>query len=79
MVDTVGDSEAEVEAETLDDTLIDVQALVDTLANSQTEVLAETLGDRLSDAHAQVDTLPDLRRHWSTRWLTRKQRWRQIG
>ena len=35
------------------------------------------LGEKLSDAQAMVDTLADLRRYSATRWLTRKQRWRQ--
>ena len=39
---------------------------------------AETLGETLSDAQALVDTLPNLRKVLSTRWLTRKQTWRQI-
>ena len=28
------------------------------------------LGDTLSDAQTMVDTLAELRKHWSTRWLT---------
>ena len=35
------------------------------------------LGDNVSNAHPMVDTLADLRKQWSTRWLSRKQRWRQ--
>ena len=61
--------------ETLDDTLRHLPALVDTLDDSLAEVEAGTLGDTLSDAQAVVDTLADLHKHWSTRWLTRKQRW----
>ena len=74
MVDTLTDSLAEMDAGTLGYKLIDAQALVDTLADSQEEVEAETLGDTLSDAQPMVDTLADLRKHSSTRWLTRKQR-----
>ena len=77
LVETLADSLAEVEAKTLSDTLSDAKALVDTLDDSLAEVDAETLGDTLSDAQAMVDTLADLRKHSSTRWLTRKQRWRQ--
>ena len=73
----MADSQAEVEAETLCDTLSNAQALVETLADSLAELQAETLGDTLSDAQALVDTLPDLRKVLSTRWLTRKQTWRQ--
>ena len=65
-----------VDTETLGDKLSDEQALVYTPANSLAEV-ADTLGNTLSDAQALVDTLADLRKHWSTRPLTRKQRWRQ--
>ena len=67
-------SQAEVEAETLDNTLSDGKALVDTLADSEAEVEEETLGDTLSVAQALVHTLADFRKHWSTRLLTRKQR-----
>ena len=49
---------------------------VDTLAASLAKVEAETLGDTLSDAQA-LDTVADLRKHWSTRCLTRKQRLRK--
>ena len=66
-----------MEAETLGGTVSDAQALVDTLADLQAEVEGETLGDTLSDAQALIDTLADLLKHWSTRWLTRKKRWRQ--
>ena len=66
-----------MEAQTLGDTLIDAQALVDTLADSQAEVEAEMLGDTLSDAEAMIYTLADLRKQFSTRSTTRKQRWRQ--
>ena len=77
LVDTLADLQAEVEAEMLDDKLSNAQALVETLADSPVEVEGETLGDTMSDAQALVDTLADLRKHWSTRWLTCKQRWRQ--
>ena len=63
-----------MEAETVGDTLSDAQALVDRLADSLAEVEADTLGDTLSNAQALVDTLADLRKHWSKRFLTRKQR-----
>ena len=66
-----------MEVETLADTMSDAQALLDSLANSLAEVEAETLGDKLTDAQALVKTLADLRKHWSTRLLTRKQGWRQ--
>ena len=36
---------------------------------------AETLCDTLSDVESMVDTLADLRKQWSTRWLSHKQRW----
>ena len=66
----MADSQAKVEAETLDETLRDAKALVDTLADfrkhwsitladSQAEVEAETLGDNLSDAQALVHRLAD--------------------
>ena len=65
-----------MEAETLGDRLSDAQALVDTLDDFLAEVEAESLGDTLSDSQALVDTLADLRKHWTTRWLTRKRMWR---
>ena len=66
-----------MEAETLRDTLRDAKALVEPLDDSLSEVEAEKLRDTLSDAQAMVDTLADLRKHYLTRWLIRKQRWRQ--
>ena len=66
-----------MEAETLGGTLRYAQALVDTLVGSQVKMQAETLGDTLSDSQAMLETLADLRKHSSTRWLSRKQRWRQ--
>ena len=52
-----------MEAETLGDTLsdVDAEALVDTLADSLIEVEVERLGDTLGDmdAEALVDTLAD--------------------
>ena len=66
-----------MEAETLSDTLSDAKALVDPLDDSLADVKAETPGDTLSDAKAMEDTLADLRKHSSTRRLTRKQKWRQ--
>ena len=74
MADTLADSQAEMEAETLGGTVIDAPALVDTLPGLQVKMEAETLGDTLSDAQAMVDLLANLRKHWSTRCLTRKQR-----
>ena len=71
------DSQAEVEAQTLGDTLSDVQALVEKLAESQAVLEAEILGDTLSDSQALVHTLAALHNHWSTLWVTCKQRWRQ--
>ena len=53
------------------------QRLVHTLAESQVEVEAETLGDILKYAQPLVDTLADLGKQWSTRWLSRKQKWRK--
>ena len=66
-----------MKAETPGDKQSDSQALFETLADPLAEVEAETVGDTLSDAQALVDTLADLRKHWWTRWLTCKQRWRQ--
>ena len=66
-----------MEAETLGDTRGDAQALVDTMADSIGELEEDTLGDTLSDASTLVDTLAGLRKQWSTRWLSRNQRWRQ--
>ena len=63
-----------MKAETPGDKQSDSQALFETLADPLAEVEAETVGDTLSDAQALVDTLADLRKHWWTRWLTRKQR-----
>ena len=62
MVNTLVESQAEVEAETLWDTLSDAQALVDTLPESLAEVKAETQGDTLSDSQPLVDTPADLRK-----------------
>ena len=56
----MSDSVAEVDVETLGDTLRDAQALVDELADSLAEVEKETLDNTLSDA-----------RQWSRRWQTR--------
>ena len=78
-MDTLADSLAGVEAETLGEKLSDAQALGDTLSDSQAEVEAETLCDTLSDTQALLDTLADLHKHWSTRRLIRRQRWRQRG
>ena len=55
-----------MEAETLGETVSDAQAVFDTLVASQAEVETETLGDTQSDMQARL-----------TRWLTRKQRYRQ--
>ena len=66
-----------MEAEKLDDTLIDAQALFEKLADSLAEVKAETLDDKLSDKQAMLETLADLQKHSSTRWLSSKQRCRQ--
>ena len=77
LVDTLPDLRAEVEAETLCDTLSNAQALVETLADSLAEVEQDTLGDTLSDALELVDTLANLSKHWFTGWLTGKHRWRQ--
>ena len=46
----MGDTLAEVEAETPGDTRGDAQALLDTVATSPPELEAETLGDTLTDA-----------------------------
>ena len=61
----------------LGDTLSHSQALVDTLADSLADLEAETIGNTLSDAQVMVDTLAAFRKYWSTRWLTRKQRYGQ--
>ena len=79
MVETLANSQAEVEAESLPDTLSDAQALVEKLADSVAEVEKETLGDTRSDAQAHVDTLAKFRKHCSTCCMTRKHRWRQRG
>ena len=63
-----------MEAETLGEKLSDAQSLVDELADSLSKVETETLSDTLSDAQEMVDTLAALRKYWSTRWLTRKER-----
>ena len=47
------------------------------MADSEAEVEAEKLRDTLTDSNGLVDTLADLRKLWSTSWLTGKQRWRQ--
>ena len=49
--------------------------MVNTVVESQVEVEAKTLCDKLSEGESMVDTLADLRKQWSTRWLSRKQRW----
>ena len=36
---------------------------------------ADALGDTVSDAQPLVNKLADLRKQWSTRWLSGKQRW----
>ena len=77
LVHMLADSLVEVEAETLGNTLSDAQPLVDTRADSLAKVEAERQGDTLSDAQALVETLADFSKHWSTSWLSRKQRWRQ--
>ena len=77
LFETPPESLAEEERWTLYDTLSDAQALVETLAYSQAEVEAETPGETRGDAKTLVDTLADLRKHWSTGWLTHKQRFRQ--
>ena len=59
MVDTLPDSQAQIEAETLGDTLSDAQTVVDTLVALQAVVEAETLGDTQSDMQAMVDTVAD--------------------
>ena len=46
------------------------QAEVETLAESKAYVEAESLCNTLSDAQAMVDSLADLRKRWSTRFLT---------
>ena len=74
MVETLSDKLVEVEAEKLGDTRSDAQALIDTMAESLAELEEDTLGDTLRDAQRLVDTLADLRKQWSTRWLSRKQR-----
>ena len=51
------------------------EAEVDTLAESKALVEAEAVGDTVSYAQPLVDTLADLRKQWSTRWLSRKERW----
>ena len=66
-----------MEAETLGDTLSHSQVLVDMLADSLADLQAETLGNTLSDAQVMVDKLAAFRKYWSTRWLTRKQRYGQ--
>ena len=83
---------AEMEALTLGDALSDGHALIDALNDTLAEVERDITVDALDDAQTLVDTLADslpqvevvtlrdtlgMRRHWSTRWLTRKHRWRQ--
>ena len=66
-----------MEAETLGDTLSDAQAVVDTLSDWVADMEAEMVREKLSDAQAMVDKLAAFRKYWSTRWLTRKQRYGQ--
>ena len=58
--DTLADSLAEVDVETLGDTLTDAHALVVTLADTVAEV-----------ARSQHVTHGAMLRHWTTLWLTR--------
>lgn len=67
LVETLDDTLAVVETKTVGDTLGDVkaEALVKVLANTLLEVGTKTPEDTLYDRRL---------RHWSTRWLTGKQR-----
>ena len=69
LVETLDDTLAVVETKTVGDTLRDVKAkaAVKALANTLVEVGTKTLGDTLYDRRL---------RHWSTRWLIGKQRWK---
>ena len=82
LVNKVAETVQEMEELSVGDTRGGAEALVDALADPLAEVEAVTTGDTLGDAHALNDLLVTLgdtlskRSDWSTRWLTRYQRWR---
>ena len=82
LVQTLADTVPEMEEYSVFDKRVGPQALVDAMADTLAEVEAVKPGDPQGDAHALNDLVGDttthraMRRHWSTRWLTRYQRWR---
>ena len=82
LVNTVAETVQESEKLSVGDTRGGAEALVDALADTLAEVEALTTGDTLGNAHALNDLLGEIgdtlskRSDWSTRWLTRYQRWR---